>query len=375
MDINPTNSFIELQENFEDFFEKSLCGFIITDNKGLILRANSIISDWTNYPKEAFTEKRFSDLLSIGGKIYFETHLWPLLRMQGFFDEVVLELNHHNGKKLRVMINALERRDEKDQVQFIRFTIIKASDRLQYELNLQESKKQTEAELQKQKEMVTLREQFISVLGHDLRNPLSAVTMAVELLDSSPEADNSRLVSTLKRSSARMSELVMNIMDFARTRLGENIIIARQETPLEPLLQQLVAEMQLVYPKKEISTLFQLDHSVYCDPHRISQLVSNLLANALVHGDTGSPVHLQAVETNGQLTLSVKNQGHPIPQVVRDHLFTPFTREESRPSQHGLGLGLYICAKIAQAHGGTLNFTSDETETCFTLNMEMNATA
>ncbi len=361
----------DLQENFEDFFETSLCGFIIADVHGSILRANKKVTSWVNCVTDDLKGKRFSDLLTIGGKIYYETHLWPLLRMQGFFDEVVLELSSTTGSKLRVMVNALERRDDDDKLCFIRYTILKASDRLQYEENLQQAKKIAEQELVKQREMVTLREQLIAVLGHDLRNPLSAIAMASELIASSSGGDNTILLAILKRSTSRMKELVNNIMDFARTRLGQGIVLARQDVVLEPILRQVVAEMNIIYPKREIITSFEIIEPVNCDPHRIAQLLSNLLANALTHGDVNSPVCMQAVHHNGDLKLTVSNPGKPIPSDLQEHLFAPFTREEIRPSQQGLGLGLYICSEIARAHNATLSFTSSAKETCFTYHMHL----
>ncbi len=359
----------DLQENFEDFFEKSLCGFVIADSKGFIIRANSKIAGWMGCSPNDLNGKKFSDLLSIGGKIYYETHLGPLLRMQGYFDEVVVDLKSDTGLKLRVMINALERRDKDGQPFFIRFTILKASDRLQFEQNLQQAKNIAEAELIKQKEMVTLREQLIAVLGHDLRNPLSAITMAAELLIATSDTSNSRLLNTIKRSSDRMTELVMNIMDFARTRLGEGIILKRQDMELEPVIQQLVAEMKLVYPNRVITTNFQIKNSVYCDDNRIAQLVSNLLSNALNHGSLSYPVHVNVKEVDGEVEISVTNKGKPISPDIHGHLFAPFTREGNRPSQNGLGLGLFICSEIAQAHGGDLSFISNEEETCFTFRL------
>jgi sigma-B regulation protein RsbU (phosphoserine phosphatase) len=360
----------DLQENFEDFFETSLCGFIISDTKGTILRANQKAATWVNCTTDQLKGKRFSDLLSIGGKIYYETHLSPLLRIQGFFDEVVLELSSTNGDKLRVLVNAFERRDIDGQPCFIRYTILKATDRLQYELNLQEAKKITEKELIKQKEMVILREQLISVLGHDLRNPLSAVMMASDLLNSSPGDGNAMILSTLKRSTTRMSELINNIMDFARTRLGEGIILNRQDIKLEPVLEQVVAEMRLIYPKRNITTLFEITEPVNCDSDRIAQLLSNLLANALTHGDPNSPVYVHTSHRNGILELSVSNKGVPIPEDLHGHLFAPFTREANRRSKNGLGLGLYISSEIARAHNATLSFTSSEKETLFTFYMK-----
>lgn len=358
-----------LKESFEDFFETALCGFIIADGHGIILRANKKIAGWINVSAEDLTGKKISELFSIGGKIYYETHLSPLLRMQGFFDEVVLELRSVAGEKLRVIINALERRDKDGKPAFIRFTILKASDRLKYEQNLQDAKNTAENALTREREMVVLREQLIAVLGHDLRNPLSAIKMAVEILAQSPGPKNEMLLGTLKRSSARMAELVDNIMDFARTRMGEDIIIARENALLNPLLNQVVAEIKLIYPSKKITTFFEIEEPVYCDPNRIAQLLSNLLANAITHGEPDSPVQVHASYVKGYFELSVCNKGIPIPEQLRERIFSPFTREVDRPNQNGLGLGLYICSEIATAHDGTLSFTSDAEETCFTFRM------
>lgn len=355
-----------LQEDFEDFFESVLCGFITADAKGIIVRANKKVAAWVGYSTDELKGKRFSDLLAIGGKIYYETHLWPLLRIQGFFDEVVLEIKGITGQRLRVMVNAFESRDKNDQPCFIRYTILKASDRLQYEQNLQEAKKNAEKEIIIQKEIVILREQLIAVLGHDLRNPLSAITIAVEILTLSLGERESNILSILKRSTLRLSELVNNIMDFARTRLGEDIILTKQNIVLEPLLLQVINELQLAFPKREINVLFEITEPVNCDPHRIAQLLSNLLANALTHGSADTPVRIHSYHKNGNLNISVINHGTPIPANMQEHLFAPFTRETSRSSQNGLGLGLYISSEIARAHNGTISCTSTAEETCFT---------
>lgn len=362
---NPSDSKF-LQENFEDFFETNLCGFLIADPKGTILRANQKVANWINSSTDVLKGKRFSDLLTIGGKIYYETHLRPLLRIQGFFEEIVLELSDLNGGKLRVMVNGFERRNAEGQPIFTRFTIVKAIDRLQYEQNLQLSKSVAEQELAKQTETVALREQLIAVLGHDLRNPLSSIAMAVQLLEFTPGTNNANLLAILQRSCSRMFELVNNIMDFARTRLGDGIVLNNQDIILTPVLEQVVAEIRLVYPQRVVTTLFDIIEPVHCDPDRIAQLLSNLLSNALSHGDIASSVEVRAVHNNKKLELSVSNKGIPIPENLHDQLFKPFTREGNRPSKQGLGLGLYICSEIARAHHATLSFTTTKDETSFT---------
>ena len=358
-----------LQESFEDFFESALCGFITADAEGIVVRANKKFAGWIGYSADELKGKRFIDFLAVGGKIYYETHLWPLLRMQGFFDEVVLELSGNTGQRLRVLVNAFETRDKNNQPSFIRFIILKASDRLQYELNLQEAKKIAEKELIKQKEIVIIREQLIAVLGHDLRNPLSAIGMAVEILTLSLSDREANLIAILKKSTLRMSELVNNIMDFARTRLGEGIILTKQNTVLEPLLLQVINELQLSHPKREIIVSFEISEPVFCDANRIAQLLSNLLANALIHGSVDTPVRIHAFDKDGYFTLSVINSGVPIPADIQEYLFAPFTREPTRLNQNGLGLGLYISSEIARAHNGTIICTSTVEETCFSFQM------
>jgi len=359
----------DLQESFENFFESALCGFITADAKGIIIRANKKFAGWIGYSTDELKGKRFSNYLAVGGKIYYETHLWPLLRMQGFFDEVVLELSGNAGQRLRVMVNAFESRDKNDQPNYIRFTILKASDRLQYEQNLQEATRLAEKELIKQKETVILREQLIAVLGHDLRNPLTAISMAVDVLTYSLGEHEANLLAILKKSTLRMSELVNNIMDFARTRLGEGIVLTKQNTTLKPLILQVINELQLAFPTREIIVLCDIMEPVFCDPHRIAQLLSNLLANALTHGSANTPVRIHAFHKDGNLEISVINYGVPIPADIHEYLFAPFTREPTKSSQNGLGLGLYISSEIARAHNGTINCTSTNEETCFTFSV------
>jgi sigma-B regulation protein RsbU (phosphoserine phosphatase) len=106
---------------------------------------------------------------------------------------------------------------------------------------------------------------------------------------------------------------------------------------------------------------------VYCDPGRIGQLVSNLVANALTHGSVGTPVRIAAATKGGWFELWVANGGVPIPPTLLGKLFLPFVRATERESQQGLGLGLFIAHEIAAAHGGTLTVTSDQQETRFTL--------
>ncbi|MCJ8155087.1 PAS domain-containing sensor histidine kinase [Chryseobacterium sp. SSA4.19] len=356
-------------EDFEDFFESSLCGFIITDREGKIIRINKRAADWLNMEPETLPGKRFSDLLAVGGKIYFETHLWPLLRMQGYFDEVAVELADSGRGKLPVYINAYERKDENENPLFIRFTIFRATDRRLYEENLRMAKQLAEANLKMEQQNAHIREQFIAVLGHDLRNPLSGIMSAGQLLARAKlEEREQKLVSIIQTGSKRMYEMINDIMDLARGRLGGGFPIVPVESDLEQLLNQVSGELKLAWPERVIQSDFNINQPVICDPGRLSQLVSNLLANAIIHGSPTAPVIIQAAVNENIWEISVINEGEPIPQEALQSLFHPFHRENknSRSSRNGLGLGLYIASEIAKAHNGTLTVMSDEKQTCFT---------
>jgi signal transduction histidine kinase len=214
-----------------------------------------------------------------------------------------------------------------------------------------------------------LRDQFIAVLGHDLRNPIAAVSAGVELLTRRPlDPRTPGILAQMKRSCRRMATLVDDILDLARGRLGGGIALRRQAVALDGLLQDLVEELRSAHPARIIEAAIDLADPVPCDPRRIGQLVSNLLANALVHGAQDRPVRLTAHGRDGGLTLAVANAGKPIPPATMARLFQPFSRDADGP-RAGLGLGLYIAAEVARAHGGTLGVTSDEAATVFTLDL------
>lgn len=231
--------------------------------------------------------------------------------------------------------------------------------------------KENEAHLATREQEARFREQFIAVLGHDLRNPLSAVGAALRLLENEPQSAKALEILALGRQSVtRMSSLINDILDFARARLGNGVEIDHAEkTDLRPVLSQTVEEIRLANPGTELREEYSFQDPLGCDPERMAQLVSNLLSNAVTHGTPGKPVTVTARDDGGDFILSVTNSGAPIPAETMGRLFEPFTRAEMRASQNGLGLGLFIAQQIAKGHGGLLTAQSDEQTTVFTLRM------
>lgn len=214
-----------------------------------------------------------------------------------------------------------------------------------------------------------LREQFIAVLGHDLRNPLASVEAGAKMLARAElDEKSSNILALMQGSVRRMSGLIDNVMDFARGRLGDGIAIERDASaPLTPVLEQVVEEIRAAHPERTITTDLHTEGAVSCDRLRIAQLFSNLLANAVMHGGDEA-IRVEAGVAGDMFELSVENAGGIDPETA-EQLFLPFARGKAHSSRHGLGLGLYIASEIARAHDGAIRLESPEGRTRFVFRM------
>jgi phosphoserine phosphatase RsbU/P len=354
-------------------FENSPCGYITLQTNGRIKHVNKTLLGWTGRTADEMIGKRFSDFVNMAGRIFYETHIAPLLRMQGFFNEFAIEMVTASGDPIQMICNALEGRDEAGKPLFTRLALLKATDRRRYEQELLEAREAAKTSLASERESSELREQFIAVLGHDLRNPLASISAGARVLgrDAKTEKEH-QVVAMMQTTVMRMAELIDNVLDFARGRLGGGITLERDaRKPLEPILHQVIDELRLSSPGRQIEVEYAIDQPVDCDRTRIGQLVSNLVGNALSHGATNEPVRVRAGTEGGLFKLSVANGGEPIPEAAREKLFEPFFRGEVRASRQGLGLGLHIASQIAKAHDGALTVTSTSEETIFTFVMPL----
>jgi signal transduction histidine kinase len=212
-----------------------------------------------------------------------------------------------------------------------------------------------------------LREQFIAVLGHDLRTPLSSISMGADLLKSEalPPA-SMKVVARISRSVDRISRLVDDVVDFARGRLGGGI--ALQADPIADvtsLFRQVVEELRAAHPTRAIDLRVSGEGVIHGDAVRLSQLLQNLLGNALHYSPPEQHVSVDIELQERLLVLGVSNGGPAIPPSVISRMFEPFKRgTQARPA--GLGLGLYIASEIVRSHRGTIHVESDDHVTTFT---------
>jgi phosphoserine phosphatase RsbU/P len=364
--------------DFQDLIDNAPCGYITLHASGRLDYVNQTFLEWSGHGKEQMVGKRFSDFLTMPGRIYYETHIAPLLRMQGFFNEFAIDMLTAEGAPLPMIANANEGRDPEGRLLLIRIALIKAMDRRRYEQELlaarelaKAGEKAVQEQLQRQQEIAELREQFIAVLGHDLRNPLASISAGARILDRTAQSEKEHQVTAMMQTTViRMASMIDDVLDFARGRLGGGITLKRDASkPLEPVLVQVVDELRLSSPGRVIEAYFAIDEPVNCDRTRIGQLLSNLLGNAVTHGAADKPVVVHA-ETRGEtFELWVSNAGDPIPSELMRKLFEPFFR--GKASRGGLGLGLYIASQIAKAHGGELTASSTADEIRFTFSMPL----
>lgn len=205
-----------------------------------------------------------------------------------------------------------------------------------------------------------VREQFIAVLGHDLRSPLSAIRMSADLLEAKlPAGREQQLAIAIRQSSQRMNNLIEDVLDFSRGKLGGGIPVKRTLVDnLGDIFIAVINEIMMSHPNVKIRQEVIISPGVFCDAGRMGQLLSNLLGNAVAHGARDLPIEVIASMQENHVVLSVMNHGPEIPDVLLPLLFQPFKRSAGGGRGEGLGLGLYIASQIVTGHNGTLSVTS-----------------
>jgi two-component system sensor histidine kinase/response regulator len=224
---------------------------------------------------------------------------------------------------------------------------------------LYRQKQQLALQLQERTQALRISEMFTAVLGHDLRGPLSAIQLSAKILENRPDESLQKMGGRLMRSAAWMGRMIEDMLDVTRTRLGEGMPINRSEVDCLPLVQGVIQEQQTIHPENHIE-LIQFGNLVgWWDEDRLVQVVSNLIGNALHHGEPGGlvEVRLDGRQTDA-VVFSVANEGN-ISAELLPHIFDPFrSGRQATTRTKGLGLGLYIVQQVVLAHGGEIEVHS-----------------
>jgi len=369
-------------------FEGAPCGLIVTTEDGMILRTNSIFCEWIGVEQNDLQGCRFQTLLTMGGRIFHQTHWAPLMQMQGSVSEVKLDLLHRDGHTITMLLNGV-RRDHVNGA-FYELALFSTTDRDRYERELLSARKhavellkektaaesalrQAKAELslayEKSQRRALFAEQMVAITSHDLKNPLTAICMATDMLAQGKRtAKETRLLEHIGVSSNRAQRMIADLLDLALVRVGDGIGITRSAVRLHNVVRQSLNELQLAFPEARLQHRTSGDGYTELDADRIQQLVGNLVANSVAYGDPLQPISVVSRLEKGIAAVSVQNWGTAIHETSIASLFEPMTRHSGRDDDvRSVGLGLFIVREIAKAHGGDVTVRSNAVDgTTFT---------
>lgn len=345
--------------------EVAACGLLQTSDDGTVRHVNRTFCSWLGRAPEEVVGRRFQDFLTMGGRIFHQTHWAPLLRMQGSISEVKLDLLHSDGTTLPMVLNALRREEEGHVVHELAAFV--ARDRDKYERELVRSQKRLEALVREAnqlhadaKDRALFAEQMVGIVSHDLRNPLSSIVMASGLLaGEQPTPRQERLLSKITRATDRANHLISDLLDFTQARLGSGLTVIPEPLNLHEVVEEAIDELALAHPARTLQHARAGEGACCADANRLAQLIGNLVSNAAAYGKPETPITVTSSVDRKSVTIAVHNDGVPIPAETHDSLFRPMTRgAKAQSTGRSVGLGLFIVHEIARAHGGAASVES-----------------
>jgi PAS domain S-box-containing protein len=351
-----------LEETVEDLYDNAPCAYLSTLPDGTIVRVNQTLLKWTGYGREALLGgTKFQSLLSTGSRIYFETHYAPLLQMQGIASEIAFEVRCADGRTLPVIANSLQTRADDGTPLFNRITLFDSTERKRYERELLLARRRAE-------QIVKDKVALLSMLSHDIRNPLNALMGVVQLLDRSELTDQQRRhLGLLKSSSENMLKLLDRVLELSKAE-SSSYTLGEAAFGVGPLVEDVVSTFGPTADAKGLtvrsSTGDLVPSLVVGDPIVFRQILTNLVGNAIKFTQQGSvTVAVDARELTGDsatLEFSVSDTGIGIPPDRLDRIFNEFTQAsyETATAFGGSGLGLAISRKLLALYGSQIHVAS-----------------
>ena len=393
VDAGPTEA-----EDLEDLFEHAPCGYISATADGKMTKVNQTLVAWLGHDRDRLVGQRFQSLLSIAGKIFYETHFAPLLRLQGHFSEVALDILRADGTTLPVLVNAVERRDEDGRLQFIRMTIFNASDRRRYERELLAARKTSDKANAELRELaLTLEERVASAvrenvkaeeqirqmqkmeavgqltggIAHDFNNMLAIVIGGLDLMQrrlDKGDTNIGRYVSAAMEGANRAATLTQRLLAFSRQQplAPQPLDANRMVSSMSELLRGTLGE-KILMETVLAGGLWQTN----VDAGQLENAVVNLAVNARDAMPEGGRLTIETANSHldeaygsqqdvpaGQYVLvAVTDNGTGMPGEVIAKAFEPFftTKEVGK----GTGLGLSQVFGFVKQSGGHVKIYSE----------------
>lgn len=350
-------------ETAEELYENAPCGYLSFVGDGTVVKVNKTLLSWLGYEKEELLYvKRIQSILSIGGKIFFETHFFPLIRIQGFVKEINFDLVRKNKSSFPVLLNVNEVVNPEGSQRVYRATFFDITDRKRYERELMDARKKAEG-------AARAKAEFLATISHEIRTPLNSVVGIANLIQKTPLNDQQKeYARILKLSSDGLLGLVNNILDFSKIEKGK-VKVEEKAFALKDIVLLVVSTLEVKAKEKGIGLQVELDNNLpdylMGDPLKLNQILTNLIGNAIKFTKVGfvklviSLLNKEKDEVS--LQFRVIDTGIGIPKDKLETIFEEFSQAsyEVNLGYGGTGLGLTISQKLLQLHGSHMEVQSE----------------
>lgn len=356
----------------EELFELAPAGYLIAHADGRILRANAALRNLVGRTAESLTTLRFQDLLPRAGQVYFDTHVRPLLAMQGFVHEIALELQVADTRKsVSVVLNATQTHEADGMPARLRIMVFESTARRQYERELLQARRaadearETERIAREHAERASrAKDDFLALVSHELRSPLSAIlgwTQILRRAGGDPEKLRQGL-EVIERNTKQQSRLVEDLLDMSRMVAGK-LRMDVQDVLLAEVIEAALGTVGPSAQARGVRLQKILDPTVHVsgDPGRLQQVFWNLLSNAIKFTPRDGFVRVVMERVNSHVEVRVIDSGQGMSTEVLAHAFERFRQstDSSARNTEGLGLGLSIVKHLVETHGGSVSASSE----------------
>ncbi len=345
-------------------YDGAACGLLVTDTDGLILRANATICRWLAYDAaDLVGQRRIQDMLTVGGRIFHQTHWAPMLHMQGSIAEMKLDMLSSSGRPVPMLFNVVRR--ESDGLGWDEMSAMVVNDRQAYERALLTARNEARAANEWLALADQRKDEFFATLAHELRNPLAPIRNVVEIMkrlpSSNPLLDRSRTI--LEGQVAQLTHLIDDLLEVSRLNHGKVSLRIEAVRVAQAISVALDAAQPNIERAGHALTYHPPppDLAVVADPVRVTQMVLNLLNNAAKYTPNGGRITLSVEALDGSVAITIADTGigmTPDQLLGVFDMFAQITHGVHR-SEGGLGIGLALVRGLAERHGGSVSARSD----------------
>lgn len=352
---------IRFKEDIEDLYQNAPFGYLTIRQDGRIVNANTTLLNFLGYQRDEFVnQKSFQDFLKIGGKIYFETHMMPLLQMQGEFSEINLELQDKAGVGLPVLVNGKIYISSWNSDPVYRLSVLDISQRKLYEKELMIARKNADGKTQKLRQINEDLEQFASIASHDLQAPLNSILGLISLLDMDHIPEGSMAQQYFSLIKTKIGQMKLTIEDLLAHAKIDHAAVELEPVSLQEVCQIAIESLQV--PIKANNAVFEIAGlpTVRGSKIRLVRLIENLFTNAIKYRSAEDPIiQVTFSESNDIVTVFIKDNGMGFEAMHAKSIFKYMKRLHGHDQIPGTGIGLASCKKIVEFHGGEIEAISE----------------